>query len=193
MGNALLRAIAPAPRQGDGACETDQDFKLERYFGPDFLASLRGKTILDFGCGDGLQAVTIAQQVPDCQVIGVDIQPRLLDKARARAARSGVSARCDFVESTQQRADVVISIDAFEHFSDPAGILAHMNELLVPDGEVVVSFGPTWLHPFGGHLFSVFPWAHLVFTEAAMIGWRARFRSDGARCFSEVEGGLNQI
>lgn len=193
LGYGILRTIAPAPLQGSGDFEADQDWKLERYLGTEFLGSLRGKTILDFGCGDGLQAVAIAQRVPECRVIGLEIQPHLLERARARAIACGVSDRCVFTETTRQRADVVISIDAFEHFSDPAGILATISELLAPDGEVVASFGPTWLHPFGGHLFSVFPWAHLVFTESAMIRWRARFRSDGASRFSEVEGGLNQI
>ena len=58
---------------------------------------------------------------------------------------------------------------------------------------MLLTFGPTWLHPLGGHLFSVFPWAHLVFTEPALIRWRARFRKDGATRFREVEGGLNQM
>jgi hypothetical protein len=49
------------------------------------------------------------------------------------------------------------------------------------------------LHPLGGHLFSVFPWAHLIFTESALIRWRADFKSDGATRFGEVAGGLNQM
>jgi hypothetical protein len=56
-----------------------------------------------------------------------------------------------------------------------------------------VSFGPTWLHPLGGHLFSVFPWAHLIFSEKALIRWRSTFKTDGATRFSEVAGGLNQM
>ena len=67
------------------------------------------------------------------------------------------------------------------------------NCLLVPRGRVLTSFGPTWYHPYGGHLFSVFPWAHLLFSEAALIRWRSDIRSDGATRFSEVEGGLNQM
>lgn len=193
LGYGILRAIAPDPPQRAGESQADQDCKLERYFGPEFLGSLRGKTVIDFGCGDGLQAVSIARRVPDCRVIGLDIQPRFLEKARLRAARNGVSSRCRFAETTDERADVIFSIDAFEHFSDPSAILAIMSDLLRPDGEVLASFGPTWLHPYGGHLFSVFPWAHLVFTEGALIRWRARFRSDGATRFREVEGGLNQI
>src|SRR5207244_8983444 len=68
-----------------------------------------------------------------------------------------------------------------------------MNTLLQPEGEVLVSFGPTWYHPLGGHLFSVFPWAHLMFSEKAFIRWRSTFKTDGATRFSEVAGGLNQM
>jgi hypothetical protein len=42
-------------------------------------------------------------------------------------------------------------------------------------------------------LFSVFPWAHLIFSERSLLRWRARFRDDGATCFADVEGGLNQM
>jgi len=45
----------------------------------------------------------------------------------------------------------------------------------------------------GGHLFSVFPWAHLLFSERALIRWRSDFKTDGATRFSEVAGGLNQM
>lgn len=198
LGFAILRIIAPTPRETDHLEEAPgsgepEDGKLERYFGPQFLDNLSGKTIIDFGCGDGLQAVTLARRVPDCRVIGLDIQPKLLERARKRARAAGVTDRCSFAQSTEERADVILSIDAFEHFSDPGAILEIMNERLKPGGEVMVLFGPTWLHPFGGHLFSVFPWAHLIFSERALIRWRAQFRSDGAQRFSEVDGGLNQI
>jgi SAM-dependent methyltransferase len=84
-------------------------------------------------------------------------------------------------------------VDAFEHFEDPAEVLRIMSTLLRPDGEVLVSFGPPWYHPLGGHLFSVFPWAHLLFSEKALIHWRSTFKTDGATRFREVAGGLNQM
>jgi hypothetical protein len=58
---------------------------------------------------------------------------------------------------------------------------------------VPISFGPTWHHPYGGHLFSVFPWAHLIFSEKALTRWRSDLRDDGATRFGEVAGGLNQM
>jgi hypothetical protein len=68
-----------------------------------------------------------------------------------------------------------------------------MRKLIKPGGFVLAAFGPTWLHPYGGHLFSMFPWAHLIFTEKALIRWRSKFRDDGAKSFGEVAGGLNRM
>src|SRR5262249_12349737 len=89
--------------------------------------------------------------------------------------------------------DVVLSLDAFEHFSDPEGILGLLFDLLKPGGRLLASFGPTWYHPRGGHLFSVFPWAHLVFSERALLRWRSDFIADGATRFAEVRGGLTGL
>lgn len=192
IGLRILRTIAKESPERD-APEAHAEWKIEAAFGGQLQAALAGKTVIDFGCGDGQQAVAMAAAVPDCRVIGLDIQQKHLDRAQQRAAQAGTEDRCSFAITTGERADVIVSFDAFEHFSDPLAILKIMSNLLKPDGEVLVSFGPTWLHPYGGHLFSVFPWAHLIFTERALIRWRARFRQDGARCFGEVEGGLNQM
>src|ERR1700687_2219176 len=126
-------------------------------------------------------------------VIGVDIQEEMLHQARQRARLAGVQDRCMFSTKASQRAGVIISLDSFEHFGDPAGVLREMWELLKPGGCLVASFGPVWYHPLGGHLFSVFPWAHLVFSEKALIRWRGDIRDDGAQCFEEVAGGLNRM
>ena len=122
------------------------------------------------------------------KVIGLDIQERLLDICRVKADQAGVSERCHFTTQSSEPADILISKDAFEHFDDPAAILQIMAGLIKPRGYVLAAFGPTWLHPYGGHLFSVFPWAHLIFSEAALIRWRADFMGDGATCFRNIAG-----
>ena len=96
-------------------------------------------------------------------VIGIDIREDVLQAARQKALSAGVQDTCLFVSSTNEIADIVVSLDAFEHFADPMEILRIMNALLQPTGEILVSFGPTWYHPMGGHLFSIFPWAHLLY------------------------------
>jgi SAM-dependent methyltransferase len=166
--------------------------KIEALLGPKIWSEIAGKTVIDFGCGVGLESVEMALGGA-ARVIGVDIQERLLKKARSHASLKGVDEKCVFAVSPSEKADLIIALDSFEHFEDPAKILETMRGMLKPGGAVIAAFGPTWYHPLGGHLFSVFPWAHLIFSEKALIRWRSDFKSDGAQCFSEVDGGLNQM
>jgi SAM-dependent methyltransferase len=166
--------------------------KLEMLLGEAFLGRISGKTIIDFGCGEGTEAIEMAQKGAK-RVIGIDNREDVLDTARRKAFAEGVQDICLFASSSTELAEIIVSLDAFEHFADPAEILRMMDSLLGPSGEVLISFGPTWYHPLGGHLFSVFPWAHLIFSEKALIKWRSKFKTDGARRFGEVAGGLNQM
>jgi SAM-dependent methyltransferase len=160
--------------------------------GDQVFTQIAGKVVIDFGCGEGTDAVEMAEKGAK-RVIGIDIVEGFLQTARQKALDAGVQNTCLFATSTKEPADVVVSLDAFEHFADPAEILRTMDTLLAATGEVLVSFGPTWYHPLGGHLFSVFPWAHLIFSEKALIEWRSAFKTDGATRFCEVAGGLNQM
>jgi len=166
--------------------------KVEARFGSQIWTALAGRVVIDFGCGDGAEAIEVARAGAR-RVIGIDIRPKVLAQARAAAERAGVSDRCVFVHDTAERADIILSLDGFEHYDNPEQVLRAMQRLVLPHGRVFITFGPPWFHPFGGHLFSVFPWAHLIFTERALIRWRSDFKSDGATRFCEVEGGLNQM
>lgn len=166
--------------------------KLRTLLGDRFLEEVQGKEIIDFGCGEGIEAVEMAA-AGAAHVTGLDIQTNLLERARGRAEAVGLSERCEFVTATNRPADMVTSLDAFEHFGNPEEALALMYGLLKPGGRIVISFGPTWYHPLGGHLFSIFPWAHLIFSEAALIAWRSDFKTDGATRFAETAGGLNRM
>jgi SAM-dependent methyltransferase len=188
----ILKRISPGSPDCCSGSVYEGKSKLAILLGDEFLSRILGKTIVDFGCGEGVEAVEMAQKGAR-RVIGIDIREEVLQTAKQRALIAGVQSTCLFASSTKELAEIVVSIDAFEHFADPAGILHLMNMLLQPMGEVLISFGPTWYHPLGGHLFSVFPWAHLIFSEKALIRWRSTFKTDGATRFSEVAGGLNQM
>ena len=191
LGYRLLRIIAPdEPTHMSGSAFAGRS-KLDVLLGKEFLEDVSGRDVIDFGCGEGTESVELAER--GARVLGIDNRESVLKVARARARQAGVESRCRFATNADQQVDMIVSIDSFEHFSDPAGVLQVMYALLRPGGSVVTSFGPTWFHPYGGHLFSVFPWAHLMFTERALLDWRSHIRSDGARTFGEVEGGLNQM
>ena len=164
--------------------------KLEALFGPEFWQRVRGKTIIDFGCGYGNEAIDMARNGA-ARVIGLEALERPLAVARENLARSGVR-NCEFQRQTDEKADIVVSLDSFEHFDNPGRILAEMARLLKPEGRVIASFGYPWYHPLGGHL-PLFPWGHLVFTEQSLMKWRSKYKTDGATRFEEMEGGLNQM
>jgi SAM-dependent methyltransferase len=166
--------------------------KTEALLGKQIWDEIVGQVVIDFGCGIGGTAIEVAQRGAR-RVLGVDIQEKWLAIAREEAEHVGVSDRCKFSKSADEPADVIVALDSFEHFDDPGGVLRQMSNLLKPNGCIRAAFGPTWYHPLGGHLFSVFPWAHLIFTEEALIRWRSDFKADGAKRFGEVEGGLNQL
>jgi len=191
LGYHVLKRLCPAGESGynDGSAYFGKS-KLEVLLGPTLWDAIRGRAVIDFGCGAGHEAVELAQRGA-ARVIGLDTYAPILDEARANAARAGVANRCVFADTTSERADVIVALDSFEHFQDLAGILVKMRELVRPDGSVLASFGPTWYHPLGGHVFSVFPWAHFVFTERAFIRWLHDFNPDGHTSFASV--GLNRL
>jgi 2-polyprenyl-3-methyl-5-hydroxy-6-metoxy-1,4-benzoquinol methylase len=188
----ILKKISPGnPACCSGAAYANKS-KVAALLGEKFFSHISGKTIIDFGCGNGDDTIEMAQNGAR-RVIGIDNREDVLEIARRKALAAGVQDKCLFASSTDEIAEIIVSLDAFEHFENPAEILSIMSTLLQPTGEVLVSFGPTWYHPLGGHLFSCFPWAHLIFSEEALIRWRSTFKTDGATRFSEVAGGLNQM
>ncbi|MBI4335793.1 MAG: class I SAM-dependent methyltransferase [Candidatus Omnitrophica bacterium] len=190
IGYLILRAISPKNLPSNRIDVNESGAGLGKLFGEEFFGLIQGKTVIDFGCGAGNEAVEMAIKGAG-KVIGIDIREKYLSIARGLANKNSVADRCMFTASADELADIIISKDCFEHFSDPAAVLRLMSKLLKPGGFILVSFGWPWFHPYGGHLFSVFPWAHLIFTENALIRWRSNFKSDGASKFSEVDGGLN--
>jgi hypothetical protein len=68
-----------------------------------------------------------------------------------------------------------------------------MRDLLKPDGYVWASFGPTWYHPYGGHVFSPFPWAHLIFTEDVLVRRRGEMKRNKVARFKDIPEGLAQL
>lgn len=191
LADHVLLRFAPVPATRMDGSVYARKSKVETLLGPDIWKQIEGKIVVDFGCGAGAEAIEMAQRGAR-HVYGIDISDRWLQVASTRARQSGCE-NVTFARTAPEMADVVVSLDAFEHFENPGAILRAMHGLLKPDGVVMASFGPPWYHPLGGHLFSVFPWAHLIFSEAALCRWRSHFKADGAKRFCEVEGGLNQM
>lgn len=171
--------------------------EIQKYFK---LSNMDGLTVMDFGCGYGGTAVEIAKLGPR-QVLGLDIRDSVLHAARARAENEKLSnvrflnALSDDVKPLYGKIDIIVSIDAFEHYGDPAQVLDEMDKYLARNGEVYISFGPPWWHPYGAHLqfMTRLPWPHVMFTERVLMAARSLYKADGAMTFEQVGGGLNRM
>jgi 2-polyprenyl-3-methyl-5-hydroxy-6-metoxy-1,4-benzoquinol methylase len=48
-----------------------------------------GKRILDFGCGSGASPLVLSRLLPPCEIVGIELEPQLLELARMRAQHFG--------------------------------------------------------------------------------------------------------
>lgn len=109
----------------------------------DRRACLRGKTVLDVGCGGGLLAEAMAAL--GAQVTGIDLGDAPLAVARLHLKESGHKVDYQKIaaeELASQRPgafDVVTCLEMLEHVPDPASTVAACAQLVKPGGQVFFS------------------------------------------------------
>jgi arsenite methyltransferase len=104
-----------------------------------------GERVVDIGCGAGIDSLIAARMVgPNGQVIGVDMTPAMLNKARRAADEAGldnVIFRQGYGEElpvTDGWADVVISNGVLNLMPDKAAGLQEMARVLQPNGRLQI-------------------------------------------------------
>lgn len=109
----------------------------------DNAIGLRGKRILDVGCGGGLLSEGMAVRGAD--VTGIDLSEKPLGVARLHLLESGqkVDYRKIAVEQLAIEEagtfDAVTCLEMLEHVPDPASIVASCARLVKPGGQVFLS------------------------------------------------------
>jgi SAM-dependent methyltransferase len=109
-------------------------------------ALLPGERVLDLGCGAGTDTLVAAQMVqPDGGVVGIDMTPQMLAKARASAAEMGAAA-VEFVESEAESLpfpdesfDVLISNGVIDLIPDKDAVFSEIFRVLRPGGRIQVA------------------------------------------------------
>jgi arsenite methyltransferase len=105
-----------------------------------------GERVLDLGSGAGTDSLIAAQMVgPEGHVVGIDMTPAMLSKARAVAAQIGAT-NVEFVESEAEQLpfpdgsfDVVISNGVIDLIPDKDAVFAELYRVLTPGGRIQIA------------------------------------------------------
>jgi phosphoethanolamine N-methyltransferase len=119
--------------------------------------STHGKRVLDIGCGIGGPAFEMAR-THGAEVVGIDLEAPLIERAAAAAEELGLSERCTFrtveagpLDFPDEAFDIVFASGAFTQIDDKASILAESFRILRPGGWLTCY---DWLRGDGGGEYS---------------------------------------
>ncbi|MDA7691724.1 bifunctional 2-polyprenyl-6-hydroxyphenol methylase/3-demethylubiquinol 3-O-methyltransferase UbiG [Methylophilaceae bacterium] len=105
--------------------------------------NIKGKKVLDVGCGGGILSESLANEGAD--VTGIDQGDRVIKIAKLHAKESGIKVKYkhinieDFYKNTDERFDVITCLEMLEHVPDPNSIINTCSKLLMPGGKIYFS------------------------------------------------------
>ena len=141
--------VAKFAELADKWWDKDGDFKPLHKINPlrasyiDGIASVKGKTFLDVGCGGGILAEAIYDK--GAEVTGIDAAGPGINAAKVHASKSSKDIR--YIEGTaesfyaddHERFDIVSCLEVLEHVPDPKSLINVCVKLLKPGGNLFLS------------------------------------------------------
>jgi len=133
--------------------------------------AFRGKRVLDFGCGAGASTLVLSRLLPPCELVGVELEERLLHLARLRAGHLGkpqLRFHCSPTGTSLPeglgRFDYIVLSAVYEHLlpEERGVLLPRIWSHLKPDGILFINqtphrYSPVEIHTTGLPLINYLP------------------------------------
>ncbi|SHM27784.1 class I SAM-dependent methyltransferase [Phytopseudomonas punonensis] len=152
------------PLKMDERLAADQatlDLHMQRYAFASGLLS--GERVLDMACGCGYGSALLAEQNPDKQITGIDIDPEAIAYAQANYQRDNLRYLCANAETFADSLgfDSIVSLETIEHLPNPQRLVDNYASLLAKGGRIIASVpttptldgNPHHLHDFSPRSF----------------------------------------
>lgn len=103
-----------------------------------------GTEVLDLGCGPGTISVDIAARVAPARVVAVDLDPGVLEQARAAAREQGVTnlefrrGNAYALDLPDASVDLAHAHQVLQHLADPVAALRELARVTRPGGRIAV-------------------------------------------------------
>lgn len=98
----------------------------------------KGESVLDLGCGDGVVAEYLQNELGN-KVVGVDISKKALEIARKRGVKTRLMDVEDELPFKKEKFDSVFWGDNVEHLFNPQIVLKEIRRILKKDGRLILS------------------------------------------------------
>jgi ubiquinone/menaquinone biosynthesis C-methylase UbiE len=109
----------------------------------DALALTPGQVVADIGAGTGYFTVRLAKAATRPKVYAVDIEPRMVDYVRQRAAKEGLTQVVALQASATspnlpEPVDVVLVVDTYHHIPNRPAYFRELRKSMKPSGRLAI-------------------------------------------------------
>lgn len=138
------------------------------------MPDLRGKRVMDFGCGSG-GMIHRLMEAGASSAVGIDLSERAITYAAARLEQewgSAVDIRLgDIANEHFDPVDVIVSQNTLEHVYPLYETMMEVVGRAKPGADLYFGFSPLWYSPYGNHQYPPgrTPWKHLVLGDKIVL------------------------
>jgi SAM-dependent methyltransferase len=138
-----------------------------------FVDFKEGETLLDLGCGTGLDLYFYAKKAGELEkIFGIDISEEMIEKAKENMKRVGIKnveiicCHADDIPLEDNSMDIVTSNGIYNLSPDKETVLKEVYRILKPGGRVLLSSG--WLAPYHAEPKDYWRFSHEGYEELCL-------------------------